>query len=866
MVQKDIPELLAPAGSMTALRAAVNAGADAVYLAGRNFSARQLASNFTLPDIEKALQYAHLQGVKVYVTVNTLIKDSELSDVADYLLWLYETGADAVIIQDLGVASLCHELVPDLEMHASTQMNIHNLAGVLWARDFGFKRVILAREMSYSEVADLVGKKNRIELEIFVHGALCCSYSGQCLISSVIGGRSGNRGRCTQSCRRPYQIMEGKIDSYGRPYELVVHPGADEYLLSTRDLSLYPVFNKILDLKVDSVKIEGRMRSPEYVATVVEIYRKTLDNAWLKNWEEDVLDVIRLKLAFNRCFTQGYLLKNDENTVIDGESPGNRGLYLGRVLSSHKRGYNTIIQLEQDYILKKGDGIVFIAPNKGEKYGMQVDKVPGLAGGKIYLHTPKKVPTGSRVYVTRSRSLLKKAAKIIRDKPKSIPLDLEISWDEESRINLKAYFTDLQGKTHKLCVKTDLIMDNAIKKPLSREQILNQLSKTGDTPFIIRRIEAEYPGGLFTPLSRLNQIRRDFLKSAETLILENLKPPKIQIESSKTRLIKIKQNLKLGSESKKTGRPPLELAIYASSLPVVEGALKKNCGRIYFQPFLWEEYRRENPCNRIDWEEFSPKILEVILKAQSLCLKHKAELVWKWPSISKDSYLKHCLPLIPPLYEGGVNKIMVENLGAARAIKHAHPDVELYGSTGLNLWNHLTINTLHPTFKSITLSNELKKEDLAMVVAKARCRGPEPLLEYVVEGNLESLVSEDCLLSPFNLPSESLFYGILDGKKRLFPLIIDDEARTHILNSVELCLIDHIPPLYKLGVDRLIIDSRNRTPDYAREIVTIYTRGLQELEKHDPDIIIKLNQLKNRIKKIALGGITTGSFIKGLKE
>lgn len=865
MVQKDIPELLAPAGSMAALQAAVNAGADAVYLAGMNFSARQFASNFTLPDIEKALQYAHLQGVKVYVTVNTLIKDSELSDVADYLFWLYETGADAVIIQDLGVASLCKELVPDLEMHASTQMNIHNLAGVLWARDFGFKRVILAREMSYSEVTDLVRKKNRIELEIFVHGALCYSYSGQCLISSLIGGRSGNRGRCAQSCRKPYQLMEGKIDSYGRPYELVIHPRDDEYLLSTRDLSLYPVLNKILDLKVDSVKIEGRMRSPEYVATVVEIYRKTLDNARYKNWEEDVEEVIRLKLAFNRGFTQGYLLKNDENTVRDGESPGNRGLYLGRVLNSHKKGYNTIIQLEQDYILKKGDGIVFIAPNK-EKYGMQVDQVPGLAGGKIYLPTPKRVPTGSRVYLTRCRSLLKEATKIIQDKPKSIPLDLEISWDKESRINLKADFTDLQGNPNKLCVKTDLIMDNAIKKPLSRKQILKQLSKTGDTPFIIRKIEAEYPGGLFTPLSKLNQIRRDFLKNAETLILENLKPPKIQIESSETRLIKIKQNLKSGGEYKKTERPPLELAIYASSLPVVEGALKKNCGRIYFQPFLWEEYSRENPCNRIGWEEFYPKMLEVIFKAQNLCCKHKAELVWKWPSINKDPYLKHCLPLIPPLYEGGINKIMVENLGAARAIKHAHPEVELYGSTGLNLWNHLTINTLLPTFKGITLSNELKKEDMAMVVAKARCGGSEPLLEYVVEGNLESLISEDCLLSSFNLPSESSFYGILDGKKRLFPLIIDDEARTHILNSVELCLIDHIPLLYKLGVDRLIIDSRNRTPDYVGEIVTIYTKGLQELEKNDPDITIKLNQLKNRIKKISLGGITTGTFIKGLKE
>lgn len=865
MVQKDIPELLAPAGSMDSLRAAVNAGADAVYLAGENFSARQSASNFTLSGIKEALEYAHLQGVKVYVTVNTLIKDSEVSEVADYLFWLYKAGVDAVIIQDLGVASLCRELVPHLEMHASTQMNIHNLEGVLWARDFGFKRVVLAREMRYSEVAEIVKKKNKIQLEIFAHGALCYSYSGQCLISSFIEGRSGNRGRCAQFCRKSFRLCEGKIDRYGRPYDLVVRPLKDDYLLSTRDLSLYPVLNKILDLKVDSVKIEGRMRSADYVATVVSVYRKALDNAWLDKWREKPEDVSRLKLAFNRGFTPGYLLKTNSNSVIGREAPGRRGLYIGMVISSEKEN-KTIIQLEHDYALEKGDGVVFISPNKKEKYGMQVDQAPRRAGRKIYLHTPKKVTGGSRVYVNRSRSLLKESAEIIQDKPVPIPLDLQISWDEEARTYLKANFTDLQGKTHELYVKTDLIMEEAIKKPLSKEQIINQLIKTGGTPFIIRKIRADYPGGLFTPLSGLNQIRRDILKKAETLLLENQKPLKYHVKSAHKRLNRIKKNLKSRGECKDLEKAPLELAIYASSLPVVENALKRNCGRIYFQPLLWEEYGRETPCNRIDWEDFSPKMVEVILKAQNLCSKHEAELVWKWPSISKEHYLKHGLPLIHPLYKGGVNKIMVDGLGAAQAIKKMNLNVELYGSVGLNVWNHLTINTLSHTFKGITLSNELKKNEMAQTIAQIRCRGSKTVIEYLVEGNLESLVSEDCLLSPFNLNNVSSFYGIQDVGKRLFPLIIDDEARSHILNSVELCLIDHIPHLYKLGVNRLIIDARNRTPDYAREIVAIYAEGIKELESHGPDIIIKLNQLKNNIKKIARGGITRGSFIKGLKE
>ena len=221
MSKRFIPELLAPAGSMPALKAAASAGADAVYLSSQKFGARHYADNFSTTELEYAFKYAHLRGLKVYVTANTLQKDDELVEVADYLCWLYEKGADGVIVQDLGVAGLARDLVPKLPLHASTQMTIHNQEGVKWAADFGFKRVILAREMDLGEIKRMPRElQKRVEMEVFIHGALCYSYSGQCLFSSLIGGRSGNRGMCAQPCRKIYQLVTGQRDQYGKPIEL----------------------------------------------------------------------------------------------------------------------------------------------------------------------------------------------------------------------------------------------------------------------------------------------------------------------------------------------------------------------------------------------------------------------------------------------------------------------------------------------------------------------------------------------------------------------------------------------------------------------------------------------------------------------
>ncbi|MDD3225540.1 MAG: U32 family peptidase, partial [Clostridium sp.] len=256
-------ELLAPCGTMESLYAAVQNGADAVYLGGSKFSARAYAANFDEDNMIKAVNYCHSYGVKIYVTVNTLLKEEEIKDALMYAGFLRKIGVDALIVQDTGLIYLIRNNFPDFELHASTQMTIHNDMGAKYFIDKGFKRVVLSRELSLNEI-EHISKDLKIETEIFVHGALCVSYSGQCLMSSLIGGRSGNRGRCAQSCRMPYTIEKGSDEIKG-------------YLLSPKDICTLPEIHNIIKTGASSLKIEGRMKRPEYVATVVRVYRDLID-------------------------------------------------------------------------------------------------------------------------------------------------------------------------------------------------------------------------------------------------------------------------------------------------------------------------------------------------------------------------------------------------------------------------------------------------------------------------------------------------------------------------------------------------------------------------------------------------------------
>ena len=306
-------ELLAPAGDMESLKAAIEAGCDAVYLGGDNFGARAFSKNFSNDELVEAINYAHLYGVKVYVTVNTLVYDSEVADFLKYIEFIHKNNVDAVLIQDLGMFDLVRKTFPNLELHASTQMHIHNLDGVKVMESLGIKRIVLARETNIQDIKNIV-KNTKCEIEVFVHGALCISYSGQCLMSSLIGGRSGNRGKCAGSCRLRYDIMDtdGNVLNTGK------------YPLSTKDLNSLEYVGELIDAHVSSLKIEGRMKSKEYVYKVVSIYRHAIDNYY--KYGKVIIDkddMLELRKIFNRdikyddyeSMISGY--RDDVNVIIN---------------------------------------------------------------------------------------------------------------------------------------------------------------------------------------------------------------------------------------------------------------------------------------------------------------------------------------------------------------------------------------------------------------------------------------------------------------------------------------------------------------------------------------------------------------------
>ena len=769
MVKNYIPELLAPAGSIDALKAAVNAGADAVYISGKKFGARKFATNFTDLEIEEGLEYAKLRNVKIYVTVNTLVNDSQLLSVAEYLLWLYKIGVDAVIIQDLGVASLAKKIVPTLAIHASTQITIHNIPGVKWASKFGFKRVVLSRELRLSEIKEIILKTKDlgIEIEIFGHGALCYSYSGQCLLSSFIGGRSGNKGMCAQPCRKKYKLVTGKVDKYNKPLTLKSVDIKDKYLLSTQDLTLYNNLDMISNINLKSLKIEGRMKSPEYVAIVVDIYRKALDKIVAGNWKPNSQDISKLKLAFNRKFTAGYLTENSRELIMGCDTPGNRGLYIGKVEKYDEKSQTTILNVKNGYKLEIGDGIVFKystdkyeniskKPNKFLKtYGMAIEKSPTYKAGKLILKTLKPVKPGAKLYLTRSISLNHEAFKIIKNRPNPfIPIDIVMWWDKDLYAHLKGEFIGFHGNKCKIHLKSSFKMEKAINKPLSTKQIEKQLQKTGDTSFILGKVLIKYPGNLFISISKLNNFRREFLEKSQKKLLLSYKPCLSDVKEAVKRFNNIKKILLSSKEVIEIdNNNNIDLAVYSDNLDTVKGALEKGIKRIYFEVGADNlNILCSNPKNletihnsSLDRLEIE-RVVSVLKYVCKLCNENRREFVWKWPQITHQYQINQYYNILDQLSDD-LHNIMVDSIGAAEELKKIAPHLVIYGSAGLNIWNKQTVSQLTKTFNSITPSAEISKEELGKIIKGSKLDNIKINFELVVQGNVDTLITKDCLLS-----------------------------------------------------------------------------------------------------------------------
>lgn len=482
-------ELLAPAGSMEALKAAVSNGANAIYLGMQKFGARAYSSNFDEESLREAVKYAHLRDVKIYVTMNTIVFEDEISDMKEQLHLLNQIGVDGVIVQDLAVFNYIKQNFTNMEAHCSTQMGIDDKEGTLLFKELGADRVVLARETPIEKVKE-IKKETQMPLEIFVHGALCVSYSGNCLMSGLIGYRSGNRGRCVGSCRKPYELIDkttGK--SIGK-----------SYILSTKDLNTIDYIDQLKD--IDSLKIEGRMKEPTYVANVVSKYRAALDGKLEKGEKED------LKKTFNRTFTKGYLFHEDPKNIANTMKPNNFGYEIGKITGTYKGTY----EIKLNSILNQND-IIRIDHNK-EDINLSVAKLYDKNGNLInkatdtcYIKIKEKLTKGDTVYKTKDYLYYKDLEKILEKDFKKYPIDFKVYAYPGSHLIVHG---EAIGYEH--LYESQEIIEEAKNNPTTKEQITKQLSRLGDTIFTLKDIEFDEYNG-FIPSKLLNTARREIVDS-----------------------------------------------------------------------------------------------------------------------------------------------------------------------------------------------------------------------------------------------------------------------------------------------------------------------------------------------------------------
>ena len=696
-------ELLSPVGDFECLKAAVQNGANAVYFGANTFSARAFASNFDDESLEKAINYAKLRGVKTNLTLNTLIKNDEMQDAINLAKKAYEFGIDAIIVQDLGLAKYLIKNFPGLAVHASTQLSVHNLEGVLALQKMGFSRVVLSRELSISEIEHIC-KNSNIEIEVFVHGALCISYSGQCLFSSMIGGRSGNRGKCAQPCRLPYELLEN---------DNVIDKG---YLLSPRDLCGLDYLPQLVSAGVSCLKIEGRMKTPEYVATVTKIYRKYLDLAISgKSFDVNEQDKKDLLQVFNRGgFSSGHFSEKPNKELIYKNKSNNMGIFIGTVSNFNpNKGYISFTATDN---ISLGDKISI----ENKKHENSIYTISELMINNTNIPQASKnqnikigrmkgnISIGDKIYKVSDKVLTSTTLDFINKESRKINLNCKMVVKKNSPISIEV--NDNNGCT--INIVSNLFPIDAINAPITKERLVEQISKTNNTPFQFKNIEIDLDDGLYIQgISNINELRRQALIQYEEKVMQMFKrvPPNIQIlPTSPTQSISFNKNKQIC----------ILLNILNQSFNY---SLLHDVDKIYI-PFKY-----------------------FILSQYSSTIKQISELFNTYiylPTITRNNYNnlieKHMDDIISKY---NIKGFVISNIGHLKLLQKYKNNYEFICNYTFNTFNDLTAHEL--PVDVITLSPELNKADLQKFNT---CKKTE----LIVYGNLPLMNSNYCLLGKTN--------------------------------------------------------------------------------------------------------------------
>ena len=716
-------ELLAPVGDWNCLKAAVQNGADAVYFGVEQFNARMYAANFNVEDMKQVIDYCKLRNVKTNLTLNTLLENCEFDNAVDLAKEAYKAGVDAIIVQDLGLAKYLIDNIPGLPIHASTQMTVHNFQGVLKLEKLGFDRVVLSRELSCEEI-EYICKNCKVEIETFIHGALCICYSGQCLFSSVVGGRSGNRGKCAGPCRLPYELISENAETHERKS---IDKG---YLLSTKDLCGIAYLPRLIQAGVKCFKIEGRMKSPEYVATVTRIYRKYIDMV-LNNDDFiiDEKDINDLMQVFNRGgFSDGHLNSKHNRNLIFPEKPSNMGIYLGTIKKYNSNKGHITLQLEED--LELGDSIS--VSNEASKYLVSELMIKNVNQKKVSANTEVtigrmkgNIKVGDKVYRISSKALSDFAkASYDNCENKKIPLNCTVTIKKNTPISMEistnknTCYNELYSSIYVKEI-SNMIPIDALKTPISVERVVKQISKTTNTPFSFENITVLLDDGLYVPsISTLNELRRTTLEKVEQKILSRAKRTLLDLSRKSKESITYTPNVK---------NPEISVLFRQLDLDFDYTKLdKEKITNIYvsLELFISKKYS---------------KVISYFSDNYNLYIYV--------PSIIKTNYKNIALSTIEQavmIYN--IKGFIVSNIGDFELLKKYSKDYEFIGNYTLNVFNNNTMEEYRKLGLSrITLSRELNQELIKEMLANANIN-----TEMIVYGNLPLMASSYCFLGETN--------------------------------------------------------------------------------------------------------------------
>ena len=783
MSQKGfIMELLAPAGTMENFMAALESGADAIYLGGKVFNARAHAANFGIDELREAVRLAHILDVSVYVTVNILIGDTELGELENYLKDLDSIGVDAIIVQDLAVAEIAKRVAPNIHLHGSTQMTAATLDAVRFYESLGFTRVVLARELSLKEIQHIC-KHCKAEIEVFVHGALCVCYSGQCLMSSFIGGRSGNRGACAQPCRLPYELLDSKGES--------VLPKHEAYLLSPKDLNYSEHMNELVAAGVTSFKVEGRMKKVSYVRQVIGTYREILDEASIHENQRKAL-----ASGFNRGFSTAYLEDTVGRQMMTVVAPNHQGKPIGESYTKKGEVYLSLTEpIEQGSLVKilqsNGSVTYYTVDDEWTCVSDTLYKgrpAEGLAVGQLYLaSTPKN---------TKSRGLQEFTRKYDMSVYLSVGSNGETNYTE---------LTAILDSGLSVTVTNEYVPAIANKVPTSLEKVTEQLGRLGNTLFRLSYVDIP-DGPYMWPASVLNALRRDAVTALETALITH------HVESWQALQVTGDVDYDFKAQHELSYDTCSMISARVDEIEGVKAAIAGGAQKIVFGG---------------DRLSRTPYALSVYDEVACLCAQSDVICTFATPRVVKDDEVeayKHTLEAIVQAHPDSISIHVPQALLWLRELEYtgaieADTGLNIFNTPTLHFWEQLHISCVNPsqelTLKQIT---ELAKHSHVPI-------------ETMIHGYTEMMISEYCAIASFvgtgskvncPMPCVKESYSLKDRKGEIFPIRTDPYCRMHIMNSHEMDMRAYVPMLLQKGISILRIDGRHMKPNYVQDIVSQY--------------------------------------------